>query len=103
MGTHPIFESDFDCLTEFRCAQGNESTQSRPLGKLEGLWSTPAPTETKLARREKTQLGYGYGVFRWRQKRKEPVATASATAASSACLDQSEQVVVALEEETGEK
>merc|ERR1711892_299980 len=31
MGTHPIFESDFDCLTEMRLVKGSVRSFSRPI------------------------------------------------------------------------
>merc|ERR1711937_483064 len=33
MGTHPIFESDFDCLTEVRKMSGRQGGKAKPLKK----------------------------------------------------------------------
>jgi len=41
MGTHPIFESDFDCLT------GNESTSLNRRGSCNAIEKIPAPTGNK--------------------------------------------------------
>jgi len=34
MGTHPIFESDFDCLTE--CQKRKQEREKRPKNRLKG-------------------------------------------------------------------
>merc|ERR1712131_361965 len=50
MGTHPIFESDFDCLTElrkmFRLSKGN---QSRKNHKIINQTTKVSDTDTKLS------------------------------------------------------
>merc|ERR1712227_969270 len=71
MGTHPIFESDFDCLTEWRC---NMSIQKRELS-LEDIQflATDQPnftsTLSQMQSRESSLSHATRAMWRFRQRR----------------------------------